>query len=181
MHRNAPRAAAVYGVDLGKNRFHVVGLDERGAVVQRVTFRCDPLLAFFTRASPSLGGHGRMPRIPGAGAQASAMGHTVRIVPAQFVVEERYHRCPGDRRGGDSADDALHLSPNDRADRSAGVAPDQGPTGQKPHTPDQPVAGLVPRVWRGNPAGHWRLPLRSAPCPRGRHQRHERRNAGELS
>jgi transposase len=27
MIRNAPRNAAVYGVDLGKNLFHVVGLE----------------------------------------------------------------------------------------------------------------------------------------------------------
>ena len=38
MIRNAPRDAAVYGVDLGKNLFHVVGLDSSGAVVQRVKF-----------------------------------------------------------------------------------------------------------------------------------------------
>ena len=56
MYRSAPRAAAVYGVDLGKNLFHVVGLDERGAVVQRVKFRRDTVLAFFARASPSLVG-----------------------------------------------------------------------------------------------------------------------------
>lgn len=35
MIRNAPENAAVYGVDLGKNLFHVVGLDHRGAVVRR--------------------------------------------------------------------------------------------------------------------------------------------------
>ena len=32
MIRNAPREAAVFGVDLGKNLFHVVGLDDRGGV-----------------------------------------------------------------------------------------------------------------------------------------------------
>jgi transposase len=41
MIRNAPRDAAVYGVDLGKNVFHVVGLDSAGAVVQRVKFRAE--------------------------------------------------------------------------------------------------------------------------------------------
>jgi hypothetical protein len=51
MIRNAPRNAAVFGVDLGKNVFHVVGLDERGAVIQRVKFRRDALLTFFERAT----------------------------------------------------------------------------------------------------------------------------------
>ena len=32
MIRNAPKDAAVYGVDLGKNVVHVVGLDDRGAL-----------------------------------------------------------------------------------------------------------------------------------------------------
>lgn len=85
MHRNAPRAAAVYGVDLGKNLFHVVGLDERGAVVQRVKFRRDTVLAFFTRASPSLVGMEACPGSQWLARKLQAMGHTVRIVPAQFV------------------------------------------------------------------------------------------------
>jgi transposase len=46
MIRNARRGAAVYGVDLGKNLFHVVGLDERGAEVQRAKFRRNTLLSF---------------------------------------------------------------------------------------------------------------------------------------
>lgn len=85
MHRNAPRAAAVYGVDLGKNLFHVVGLDERGAVVQRVKFRRDTVLAFFARASPSLVGMEACPGSQWLARKLQAMGHTVRIVPAQFV------------------------------------------------------------------------------------------------
>ena len=85
MHRNAPRAAAVYGVDLGKNLFHVVGLDERGAVVQRVKFRRDTVLAFFIRASPSLVGMEACPGSQWLARKLQAMGHTVRIVPAQFV------------------------------------------------------------------------------------------------
>jgi hypothetical protein len=51
MIRNAPRDAAVFGVDLGKNIFHVVGLDNCGVVVQRVKFRRDASLAFFERAT----------------------------------------------------------------------------------------------------------------------------------
>lgn len=33
MIRNKPRSAAVYGIDLGKNIFHVVGTDATGTVV----------------------------------------------------------------------------------------------------------------------------------------------------
>ena len=39
MMRNKPRGAAVYGVDLGKNLFHIVGLDVTGQVIQKAKFR----------------------------------------------------------------------------------------------------------------------------------------------
>lgn len=45
--RNVPRPAAVYGIDIGKNIFHVVALGTDGTVVQRVRFRRDTLLQFF--------------------------------------------------------------------------------------------------------------------------------------
>ncbi|MES0192770.1 hypothetical protein [Mesorhizobium sp. LSJC264A00] len=52
--RNAPRPAAVYGIDIGKNVFHVVGLDTDGEPVQRARFRPDTLLQFFERAAARL-------------------------------------------------------------------------------------------------------------------------------
>lgn len=85
MIRNAPRGAAVYGVDLGKNLFHVVGLDDRGAVVQRVKFRRDTLLAFFERAARAVVGMEACPGSQWLARKLLAMGHQVRIIPAQFV------------------------------------------------------------------------------------------------
>ena len=35
MSRNLSRAIAVIGIDIGKNSFHVVGFDERGAIALR--------------------------------------------------------------------------------------------------------------------------------------------------
>lgn len=54
--RNTPRPAAVYGVDIGKNFFHVVGLDSDGKPVQRVRFRRDTLMKFFERAALAIVG-----------------------------------------------------------------------------------------------------------------------------
>ncbi len=85
MIRNAPKDAAVYGVDLGKNLFHVVGLDARGAVVQRVKFRRDTLLTFFERAACTIVGMEACPGSQWLARKLQAMGHQVRIVPAQFV------------------------------------------------------------------------------------------------
>lgn len=75
MLSNAPRAAAVYGVELGKNLFHVFGLEERGAVVQRVKFRRDTVLTFFARAPPTLVGMEACPASQWL-AQASGSGGT---------------------------------------------------------------------------------------------------------
>lgn len=85
MIRNAPRDAAVYGVDLGKNVFHVVGVDASGAVVQRVKFRRDTLPAFFERAGRALVGMEACPGSQWLARKLKAMGHRVRIIPAQFV------------------------------------------------------------------------------------------------
>ena len=85
MIRNAPRDAAVYGVDLGKNTFHVVGLDPSGAVVQRVKFRRDTLLAFFERANRTVVGMEACPGSQWLARKLIALGYQVRIVPAQFV------------------------------------------------------------------------------------------------
>ena len=35
MSQNLSRAISVIGIDIGKNSFHIVGLDERGAIVLR--------------------------------------------------------------------------------------------------------------------------------------------------
>jgi transposase len=85
MIRNRPRNAAVYGIDLGKNIFHVVGTDSAGNVVQRVRFRRDTLLAFFERADRALVAMEACPGSQWLARKLQAMGHSVRIIPAQFV------------------------------------------------------------------------------------------------
>jgi transposase len=85
MIRNVPRNAAVYGVDLGKNVFHVVGMDDHGAVVQRVKLRRDTLLTFFERAARAVVGMEACPGSQWLARKLQAMGHSVRIVLAQFV------------------------------------------------------------------------------------------------
>lgn len=84
MIRNKPRAS-VYGIDLGKNLFHVVGTDQAGSVVQRVKFRRETLLAFFKRAEPALIGMEACPGSQWLARKLQALGHNVRIIPAQFV------------------------------------------------------------------------------------------------
>ena len=85
MIRNAPRDAAVFGVDLGKNLFHVVGLDSTGAIIQRAKFRRDAVLKFFAAASAAVVGVEACAGSQWFARKLIAMGHEVRIVPAQFV------------------------------------------------------------------------------------------------
>ena len=79
MIRNKPRGATVYGIDLGKNIFHVVGTDPAGNVVQRVKFRRDTLRAFFERAERAVVGMEACPGSQWLARKLQAMGHTVRI------------------------------------------------------------------------------------------------------
>lgn len=83
--RNKPRNAAVFGIDIGKNVFHVVGLDATGVPIQRATFRRETLLQFFERATRSLVGMEACPGSQWLARKLTALGHTVRIVPAKFV------------------------------------------------------------------------------------------------
>ncbi|GGN62295.1 IS110 family transposase [Novosphingobium mangrovi (ex Huang et al. 2023)] len=83
--RNKPRDAAVFGIDIGKTVFHVVGLDAERSPIQKATFRRETLLQFFERASPVLVGMEACPGSQWLARKLQAMGHTVRIVPAQFV------------------------------------------------------------------------------------------------
>ncbi|APG86901.1 transposase (plasmid) [Sinorhizobium americanum CCGM7] len=84
-HRNLPRPAAVYGIDIGKNIFHVVGLSRDGTPVQRVRFRRDTLLQFFARADPSIVGMESCAGSQWLARKIQALGHKVRLIPAQFV------------------------------------------------------------------------------------------------
>jgi transposase len=85
MPRTIPQNAAIYGIDLGKNIFHVVGFDGTGAVVQRVKLRRDTLLRFFERANRAVVGMEACPGSQWLARKLAAMGHQVRIVAAQFV------------------------------------------------------------------------------------------------
>lgn len=85
MIRNAPKTCAVFGVDIGKTLFHVVGLDGAGAPIQKAKFRRETLLQFFERAQPTLVGMEACPGAQWLARKIRAFGHDVRIIPAQFV------------------------------------------------------------------------------------------------
>jgi transposase len=84
-HQKSSDAVAVIGVDIGKNTFHLVGLDKRGAIVLRIKVSRSQLerrLANIPRCLVGLeagcGSH-HIAR------QIQALGHDVRLLPAQYV------------------------------------------------------------------------------------------------
>jgi transposase len=77
--------AHVYGIDIGKNIFHVVGLNMDGRPVQKARFRRDKLLRFFEQSAPRLIGMEACPGSQWLARKLKEYGHDVRIIPAQFV------------------------------------------------------------------------------------------------
>jgi transposase len=73
------------GLDLAKNVFHVVGCDARGKRVLRKRLRRGQVLGYFSQLPPCRVG---MEACAGAhywGREIQALGHQVRLIPAQHV------------------------------------------------------------------------------------------------
>jgi transposase len=83
--RNQPLGAVVYGIDLGKTTFHVVGIDVTGRPIQRVKLSRATIFKFFSNASQAMIGMEACPGSQWLARKLQALGHTVKIVPAQFV------------------------------------------------------------------------------------------------
>lgn len=79
------QTVTVFGIDIGKNSFHVVGLDSTGQPVVRTKFRRDRLLQYFANARTATVGMESCPGSQWLARKLEAMGHTARIIPAQFV------------------------------------------------------------------------------------------------
>lgn len=83
--RNRPRGAAVYGIDIGKLRFDLVGLDRQGAFIHRAKFSRDKLLEQLAAAPRALIGMEACPGSQWLARKLVDLGHDARIIPAQFV------------------------------------------------------------------------------------------------
>jgi transposase len=83
--RNKPMGAAIYGIDLGTNTFHVIGVDAAGKPIQRVTLSRTAIFSFFSNASRALIGMEACPGSQWLARKLEALRHQVRIIPAPFV------------------------------------------------------------------------------------------------
>ena len=73
------------GIDLGKTKFHIVGLNERGEVVVRKQFSRAQLLRFTANRKVHLIGMEGCGGSHFLGRALEGQGHEVRLIPAQYV------------------------------------------------------------------------------------------------
>ena len=76
---------AVIGIDIGKNSFHIVGMDGRGAMVLRQKWSRGQVEARLANLPPCLIGMEACVGAHHLGRQLSALGHDTRLMPARYV------------------------------------------------------------------------------------------------
>ena len=78
-------AIAVVGIDIGKNSFHVVGLDQRGAIVLRQKWSRGQVEARFANMPPCLIGMEACVGAHHLSRKLNELGHSARLMPAKYV------------------------------------------------------------------------------------------------
>jgi transposase len=85
MTEKLSRKVAVVGIDIGKNTFHVVGQDERGAIVLRQKWSRGQVGARFANLPPCLIGMEACVGAHHLSRKLALFGHTTRLMPAKYV------------------------------------------------------------------------------------------------
>src|SRR5271167_4144781 len=101
-------AIAVIGIDIGKNSFHVVGHDERGAIVLRQKWSRGQVEARLANMPPCLIGMEACVGAHHLSRKLKGLGHDARLMPAKYVRpyskgQKNDFRDAGDYRGGTAA------------------------------------------------------------------------------
>ena len=85
MSQTPNTAIAVIGIDIGKNSFHVVGLDDRGAIVLRQKWSRSQVEARFANMPPCLIGMEACVGAHHLSRKLQGFGHDARLMPAKYV------------------------------------------------------------------------------------------------
>jgi transposase len=85
MSHNLNNAVAVIGIDIGKNSFHVVGLDSRGAIVLRQKWSRGQIEARLANMPPCLIGMEACVGAHHLSRKLGTLGHDARLMPAKYV------------------------------------------------------------------------------------------------
>jgi transposase len=81
----AQNAIAVVGIDIGKNSFHIVALDDRGVIVLRQKWSRGQIEARFANMPPCLIGMEACVGAHHLSRKLKTFGHDARLMPAKYV------------------------------------------------------------------------------------------------
>jgi transposase len=73
------------GIDIGKNTFHLIGFDKKGAIILRQKLSRGQIEARVANMAPCLIGMEACVGAHHLGRQLTALGHDVRLMPARYV------------------------------------------------------------------------------------------------
>ena len=85
MSQTPNAVTTVIGIDIGKNSFHIVGHDERGAIVLRQKWSRGQVEARFANMPPCLIGMEACVGAHHLSRKLKALGHDARLMPAKYV------------------------------------------------------------------------------------------------
>lgn len=85
MRENPGKKIAAIGIDIGKNTFHVVGLDERGAITLRQKWSRGQIETRLANMAPCLIGMEACCGAHHLSRKLQALGHDARLMPAKYV------------------------------------------------------------------------------------------------
>jgi transposase len=85
MNQKLTTAIAVAGIDIGKNSFHVIGLDKRGAIVLRQKWSRGQVEARFANMPACLIGMEACVGAHHLSRKLKDLGHDARLMPAKYV------------------------------------------------------------------------------------------------
>ena len=89
MPRSTNLSVATMGIDIGKNSFHVVGLDQRGAIVVRQRWTRSQIRARLANMPPWLIGMEACVGAHHLSRRLHSLGHDARLMPAKYVKPYR--------------------------------------------------------------------------------------------
>src|SRR5690349_3142932 len=85
MSQKLNTSIAVIGIDIGKNSFHVVGLDQRGAIVLRQKWSRSQVATRLANVPPCLIGMEACVGAHHLSRKLTSLGHDARLMPAKYV------------------------------------------------------------------------------------------------
>jgi len=85
MSKQSNATVATMGIDIGKNSFHVVGLDQRGAIVLRQKWSRGQVEARLANMPPCLIGMEACVGAHHLSRKLQSLGHDARLMPAKYV------------------------------------------------------------------------------------------------